>query len=177
MCSSLTLTTLKLHVWKTGPKFRIIRLHRVLQDHGGRTQQSHGCGHCSPWGAHPHPQETWGATDTQVQTLWSTESWSHPGGDTEVHRSRFHPHHHLQLHGASGVSQGSGVHLQEADVGKRSTGVLEANLRLFHGDSEVVVPEAYGLERGVWTCLLGPLERDTLWGAGLSKAWGLRTRV
>lgn len=62
-------------------------------------------------------------------------------------------------------------------MGKRSTGVLEANMRPFHGDCEVVVPEAYGLERGVWTCLLGPLERDTLWGAGLSKARGLRTRV
>lgn len=40
MCSSLTLTILKLHVWKTGSKFRIIRLHRVLQDLGGGTQQS-----------------------------------------------------------------------------------------------------------------------------------------
>ena len=85
MCSSLTLTTLKLHVWKTGSKFRMIRLHRFLQDHGGGAQQSHGCGHCSPWGAHPHPQQACRATDTQVQTLRSTESWSHPGGDTEVH--------------------------------------------------------------------------------------------
>ena len=115
--------------------------------------QTHRCRPCGPQRA----------DHTQVGTPKST--------------ARFHPHHHLQLHGASGVSQGSGVHPQEADVRKRSTGVLEADMRLFHGDSEVVVPEAYGLERGVWTCLLGPLERDTMWGAGLSKAWGLRTRV
>lgn len=38
----------KFHVWKARFKFRILRFYRVLLDHGGEGQQSHGCGRHNP---------------------------------------------------------------------------------------------------------------------------------
>lgn len=103
---------------------------------------------------HTHIPNRHAGPQTQVQALRSTESWSATQVGTLKSTARSYTPSSSVKHGASGASQGSGVHPQEADVRKRFTGVLEADMRLFHGDSEVVVPEAYGLERGVWTCLL-----------------------
>lgn len=131
MCLISCLNNYTSHTWKVRFKLRILRLHRVLLDRGGHGWHPHGCGHRGPRGVTParadilkvhegpHTQRcryhgTRGADHTWAWAH-SLQEAAHSWWATKVHWSRLHPHPHLQS------PRDSGVHPQEADLGKRST--------------------------------------------------------